>query len=442
MQIFDNNNLSIHFIGIGGIGNSALAVYLKNLGFDVSGSDLTENETCNGLIERGIKIFYGHREENVYGKDIVIYSSAIEENNPELSFALKNKMAVYSRAQVLAMISEKYKVKIGVCGSHGKTTTCALITNILKANDCRFTAFIGGFDLNYSNTCNFGDEIFLAEICEYKRNIDLFSCDISVLLNVDNDHLDCYKNYNDLKQTFRSFYKRGKTRVINRDDSVLSTFKGSNITFGTSEGDFHAKNVIQKKENLIFDVYQNNKKSFKANVKLLGVHNVYNVLAAVAVAKSLGIENKVIVEGLKRFRGVKRRNEFLGRLCGATVYADYAHHPKEIKKSITAYLNDKSKSKIVFIFQPHTYSRTKLLFEDFVKAFAEVDNLFIYKTYPARESFNKEGDASTLSKSIPSSKYFEDVDKLMTELKKTVGKNDKIVILGAGDLYDIIKTKL
>ena len=442
MWTSDDNGLKVFFIGIGGVGVSALAIYLKELGFFVSGSDERRSEYCETLEHKGIRIFYGHNAKNLVGiSDVVVYSSAIKTDNPELIYAKENYIPTYSRAQVLAAICKKYPVSIGVCGAHGKTTTTALIADILHAASARFTAFIGGNVADLGNTCNFGNDIFLGEICEYEKNIEYFKCDVGVFLNIDKDHLDCYEGFDDLVATFRRFYSRSSKRIINVDDKILSSFEGEKISFACDKGIYRATNIKTNKFRLKFDVIKNDKKILKANVALVGRHNAYNVLAAVAASESVGIDKKYIERGLKDFRGVARRNEFIGKINGARVFADYAHHPSEIKR-IAEFYNNAVKGKLYIVFQPHTYSRTRLLFKEFVNALKNYEYLYIFKTYAARENYDRSGSAELLAENLPHAKYYENFEKLSNELKKNVRKKDVLLVLGAGDIYDGFKISL
>ena len=441
MRDFFDGKFSVHFIGIGGIGMSALALYLNNLGFSVSGSDKSENEMTRRLIGSGITVYRGHSENNARGKEVVVYSSAVSPQNPELAAARSCGAAIYSRAEVLSLISRRYALTIGVCGAHGKTTTTALIAHILHAAEKRFTAFIGGEDVTFSNTANFGNDIFLAEICEYKKNIDLFTMNTAVMLNVDDDHLDSYDGFDDLICSFEQFYIRANKRVVFAEDTILSTFAGDKITFGTNAGDYRAKNVRALKNRIKLVVACDGNNFFRAKVALTGKHNALNVLAAVAVARELKIGKKTIKKGLKSFKGIKRRDEYLGKINGAKVFADYAHHPEELSRSLEKYTKI-SKGRAFFVFQPHTYSRTKLLFDEFVKTFENQKKLYIFKEYAAREVFDESGCAKKLADALPQAEYFSEAEDLIESLKKNLKSRDLVVVLGAGDLYDMIKRYL
>ena len=420
---------------------SALAKYLKNLSFSISGSDERASDTTRELELLGIKIFIGHNKNNVIGCDVFIYSSAIGEDNEEYRYAVENGLALYSRAELLSLISKRFKKTIGICGAHGKTTVCALIAHIMRAANLSFTAFIGGYDKILSNTCNFGNDYFLAEICEYKKNIDHFNCDYSVFLNIDDDHRECYQSFDDLVGTFKGFFDRSRERIIFGDDINLKNFYGNKTIVSINKGDVYAKKYCEKNGKLYVRVCIRNKKTFSVNVDLSGEYNVINVLFAVCVAKKLNISNVNIKKGLNSFKGVIRRDEKIGRIGKSIVYADYAHHPQEIIRSIDRY-NERFNKNVCYVFQPHTYSRTKNLFKDFVKCFNDVKDVLIFKTYPAREKYDSEGDAKKLAYSILNAEYYSDYSALFKKIKKISAKKKGIVILGAGDLYDMIKSDL
>ena len=436
-----DRNFKVHFIGIGGVNTSALAAFLIKKGFIVSGSDRSFNVYCDNLETCGAQIFIGHNKENVKGADVVVYTSAVDENNEELKFALQNKIPVYSRAELLDMISSEFKVKIGIAGAHGKTTVTALLTHVLFEAGLFYTSFIGGEDKTFENFSSCGNDYFLTEVCEYKKNIDKFTADIAVALNVDNDHLDCYKDLGELKDTFLHYLSRSKLAVINADDESLKSFSGDKITFGLNDSaDYYPEN-IRTSSRTAFNVYERGKKLFRLNSKLTGVYNVYNILAAVALARNIGIEAQTIKNAVEKFEGVKRRNEYLGKINGLKCYSDYAHHPKELLSLINNITADK-KSDIRLVFQPHTYSRTKLLFNDFVEVLSKVEHLYLYKTYAARERFDKKFEANALLPYLKNAQYFDDFDELYNELILSASKYDRVYFVGAGDIDELIRNKL
>ena len=435
MDLLKETRLKIFVIGICGVGVSSIARYLSAIGFSVSGSDNSCGFVKEILLNEGITVFDKHDASNVVGADVVIYSSAINRDNPELDYAIRNKIPIYSRAEVLSMIEKKFPISLCVCGAHGKTTTTALIATVLKNAKVPFTAFIGGFDNDLTNYFRSGDGVFLAEICEYKRNIELFGANIGVITNVDNDHLDCYNDLEDLIGTFAAFSKRADRCIVNAEDDNCKGFS-SVKSFGIDKGDFTAEKVetdtVERSMTITID--HSGKEFLKVKVGLFGKHNVYNVLAAVAALNELNINKSAIALGLSRFKGVRRRNEYLGVLFGAKVFADYAHHPSEIECFLDNY--DIGSDRVHVVFQPHTFSRTKILFNDFIISLKKVRNLYIYKTFASRETYDREGSAEKLAENIGNCGYFEDIDSLMTALKCRIKSGDILLIVGAGDVYD------
>ena len=437
VELLNNKKMKVFFIGIGGVGMSALALWLFDRGFYVFGSDRSPNDITRRLQSKGIDVIIGHNDKNAVGADIIVTNSAIDDNNPELLYAKRNRLPVIKRAELLKLVGDTYKTRIGISGAHGKTTVTALLTHVLKDSGISFSAFIGGDDMTFNNYYNGGNDILLSEVCEFKKNIEYFYPDIAVTLNVDNDHLDSYDNFSKLKRTFFDFLGKAKTAVVNADDKNLADFGGKYISFGLSEkADYRAENLSEKGNT--FTVYENEKKLFKIKTELNGVHNVYNVLAVIAVAKQLNISNKIIAHAIRNFKGVKRRNEFLGYLNGAKCYSDYAHHPKEISTLIKT-IRTRRNGKIFFIFQPHTYSRTRILFNEFVQVLSQLKDLYLYKTYSAREPFDEKYSAAALAKEISGANYYDDFEGLINELKETVTRRDVIYFVGAGDVDQLCR---
>ena len=439
----DKKTLNVHFIGVGGVSMSSLARYLLSVGFTVSGSDIAPGEKLEKLAEEGVTIYIGQSAENVEGKDVVVYSDAIKEENPELKRAVENKSYVLKRAELLKIVSENFSKKIGVCGCHGKTTVTCMLAHVFDEANERFTAHIGGFDLKYGNCAVKGAKYFISEVCEYKKNLNFFDADYAVCLNAEADHLDCYKDRDELKTTYFDYLKRAFKAIINADDGSLATYDGSNaVTFGLSDKcDFYAADVTQKGGKYSFDLYIYGAKSERITLKTFGGHNVYNALAAAACAFLCGINPKKIKKGLESFRGVERRFEHIGNLAGAEVFADYAHHPTEIAESIKT-MKEAKKGKIYTVFQPHTFSRTIFLKDKFVKVLSGTENLVLFKTYPAREEYMKGGSAKELASLLPDAEYFEDVRGLLAYIYAKVKRGDVVLVLGAGDLEEKMKKYL
>ncbi len=436
MENFRKNSINVYFIGIGGIAMSGLAKYLLSLDFNVFGSDKNKTLQTIELENLGAKIFYKHDKNNLKDIDVVVYSSAISLDNEELKYATENNMCIYSRSSLLKLLSYNFLKRIGVAGCHGKTTATAMLSHIFYQNNSKFTTFIGGNDKKLGNFISFGKDYLITEICEYNKNINDFDADICAVLNIDNDHLNSYANFADLCETFFSFINKSKISIVNADDKILQKAKKDSITFGINNfSDYQAKNIVFNEKSTTFQVFIKGKYSFKAKINTIGIYNVYNALSAIAIAKTIGYDNRAIKRGLNSFVGVKRRNEHLKSIKKRKILTDYCHHPTEIKSFIDG-LKTRSKSSVFVLFQPHTYSRTKILFDDFVKVFSKKKNIYIYKEYPARENYDFDGSSKKLATKLPNAKYYESFEEMFKAVLSASKPNDLILVLGAGDIYD------
>lgn len=418
---------------------SGLAKFCLTQGFKVSGSDKTLSNDLKRLSSLGAKIFVGHKKENAKDAELVVYSSAVKSTNPELCFARKNGIPVLKRSELLGQILSLYRRTIAVSGSHGKTTTTALIAETMIAAGLNPTVFLGGERKTFGNFRLGSSDYALAEACEYKRNFLDLKPDIAVILNIDNDHVDTFKNMDEAAEAFSRFAKNSFS-VVNADDKYArKVFNSSTITFGIKNLATYSAKYIDKKENRSFTAYAYGKKLGRVRLNVSGEHNVYNALAAIAVLTELKVPFKIIQSAFSAFDGVKRRNEYLGEFSGVKCFADYAHHPTEI----SALLNGRTE-KTLAVFQPHTYSRTAALIYDFVSALKQADGVIIYKTYPAREKFSASGDGKRLFEEIRKD-YSGDIfyaagySTLNRILKKYGLKYKKILFIGAGDIYSVAK---
>ena len=432
----------VHFIGIGGISMSGLAEYLRFCGFVVSGSDVNESEILFRLRSKGVRIFLNHRAENIEGAQVVVYNSAINLDNPELKKAIDSNLLVVTRSQLLAYIMKDFKYSIAIAGSHGKTTATAMCMHALYNACGNATVHIGGEDKKFGNFYNGGKKFFITEACEFKRNFLQLSPSVSVLLNCDKDHLDCYENEKTLYKAFIDFVEKAPVRIVNKDDEIASTAKDA-ITFSLYDksADFCAEDIKSINGKYSFSVLERGENICKIRLNAFGKHNVYNALAAFAVGRYYRFEPHLLAQGIEKFDGISRRFEYLGSVGGAEFIADYAHHPKEISAVISS-AKEICKGRLFVVFQPHTYSRTKLLLDDFVSALNVIENLVVYKTYAAREYFDADGCAYTLSQSLPNSLYAESVKELAFYLKPVLAQGDIVLFLGAGDVYFVAKQLL
>ena len=431
------NNFKIYFIGICGSGMSTLAKYLNKRGFWVAGSDVSMGENYLDLINCGITVYSSHDAKNVRDADIVVVSSSISCSNAEYLEALRLNKAIYKRAELLGLVFSTFKNTVGYAGSHGKTTAVCMGSHILKRSLTGFVSLIGGKDLDLDNfQYNNNSKILLGEVCEFDRNIKYVHPLVSVVLNVDNDHLNSYSDIFDLKNEFYSYLDRAKFKIVCKDDKFLKEYTSNNvITYSIKEkSDYKAENVKSSNGKYSFTCKLKNGNSIEVNLNVYGKHNIYNALANIAVFDSVfKLDAEIIKSGLESFNGVVRRFEYLGSVNDINFYADYCHHPTEIKESLKVY-KETVKDDYVIIFQPHTYSRTKLLFNDFISVFKN-ENVVIYKTYPSREKKMSKGDGKRLAKALKCP-YIKN-EKIF---KKAVvnGKYAKnYILLGAGNLYDI-----
>lgn len=434
-----NRKLKVHFIGVGGAGMSVLASLLLSKNFTVSGSDAIKSERVENLISSGLTFYETQTENNVLDKDVIVFSSAIPKSNPELTKAKELNKAVFGRAELLDIVFRSYKKSIGISGSHGKTTTSCMLANVLKSSNVKITALLGGDDIKlgsfiYSDSNN----AIVSEVCEYDKNLKYLSPTLSVCLNVDNDHLDCYGSIENLKNEFFSYLYRSKVKVINLDDIYLSGFIDKNtVTYGViNSADYTAKNLISINGKYNFDLYYKGEYIDKVYLNVFGKHNVSNALAVIAVCHSyFNLSFDIIIQNVKKFNGVKRRFEEIKTKMGKRVILDYAHHPSEIEKALNT-AKELIKGDFITVFQPHTYSRTRLLLKEFSSALSNY-NPVIFKEYPARENYDYLGSSKRLSKNIKNSIYIRDFEQLLAYIKNSNANN--FLILGAGDLYDKIK---
>lgn len=438
------NGERIHFIGVGGISMSALAKFCRLKGYNVSGSDRSGRETLKELSRLGIKTFAGHDPENVVGATVTVYTSAINDDNPELVYATEHTR-LYKRSELLGEIMRGYKTAVCVSGSHGKTTATAMIAHILLCADKAPTVFLGGEDSEFGNLLYGGNDYCVAEACEYKKNFLDLKPSVAVVLNVDNDHQDCFDGINDEIAAFDAFLS-GSIAVINADDNgACRLFNSSTVTFGIKKrAVYTAKYIKEDGRGLYFTYYKYGVKEGRIRLNVKGYHNVYNALSALAASDVLGVPFGLAKRGLESFKGVKRRAETIGEIAGVKAVADYAHHPREITAALNA-LGGLCKDSLV-VFQPHTYSRTEKLMGEFVDCLIPVRNLIIYKTYPAREKYSRKGSARALYTNLKKISSGVSYAKGRKELKRLIDGYEKkirtVLFIGAGDIYDVAKKML
>ena len=457
MVKFDfENKKKVHFIGIGGISMSAIALILLKNGFIVQGSDQSLNENVKMLKDKGIKIFIGHNKENITSDiDIVVYSKAIHSDNEEFMEAEKLGLTLMSRSKILGEIMANYKQKICIAGTHGKTTTTSLVSKVLLDIKLNPTINVGGIvdEIGGNSYISDNKDLFVAEACEYTNSFLDFVADIEVITNIEEDHLDFFKDLDDIRKSFKKFIEllpdNGFLVINNRIENIDELTKNTKariIIYGDDQSaDYYFDNVSYD-DNFYqsFDVYK--KKTFigRMRQKLIGRHNALNFLAAFAVLDNLGVDFETVKNSLMDFKGARRRLELKGVKDNISYIDDYAHHPTEIEASIKA-LNELKYNDLYLIFQPHTFTRTKALFKDFVRVLGDIPNVILAKIYPAREIDDGSISANDIKNSIKNDttnknnicEYFEKFEDIIDFVSKKAKKNDIIVTMGAGDIYKL-----
>ncbi len=437
---FFENVRKVHFIGIGGISQSALSMLSKSFGFDVTGSDIVESNETKKLARKGIKVYIGHDASNICDDvDLVVYTGAVGEDNIEYKTAKAKHIRLVERSEYLGQIAKLYSNVIAVAGSHGKTTTTAMIGHIFKVAKLNPTIHLGGESIEWGNLRIGDNKYFITEACEYRNSMSQIVANTAVVTNVDNDHLDYYKTKQNLVKAFQNFTNNATDsivigsernfRKVSRTQDVYSVGLNNNQRA-------YATNISKTKKGYKFDVVIDGNKTSNFAINMLGKHNIRNAMYAITVAYIYGIDLKVIRKALKSYKGTMRRYELIGKYRKIPLMSDYAHHPTEIRNSINGLKSHYQN--ILIIFQPHTYSRTKILLKEFKTAFLGAKSVIIYKTYPAREPYDKHGDEVTMYNAISNkSKYMAtDLDGLQKTLAEITSSNhyDLIVYMGAGDL--------
>ncbi len=416
---------------------SALAKLLSVCGCEVSGSDGVKSEETDALAFYGVKVFIGIEEnrEELRSADAVVYTDAISLEHAELKRARTLGKILYPRAELLGLLCEEFTNVVAVAGSHGKTTCTSMCAHILKEVGVGFTAHIGGIDSRLGNFYSSGNDYFVTEACEYKKNLLKVRADVAILLNIDEDHMECYDGEKDLVGSFYEYCAKARTAFVCADDLRCANL-GEFPTFGirATLADYRATNLRATGEKYSFTVEEYGKPLCRVRLNGIGRCNVYNALAAFAAMRSLGFHEKEIAKGLESFTAVKRRFEKIGSYHGASFICDYAHHPREIAATLST-AQGVCRGELYVVFQPHTYSRTRLLMKEFVAALRPIKNLMLYKTYPAREKYDEEGSSRRLATAVGGCLYAENVYVLKTWLKKTVREGDTVLFLGAGDIY-------
>ena len=452
MQFFDTKIGLIHFIGIGGIGMSGIAEVLINLGFKVSGSDISQNSNISRLKKLNIKIIIGHKKENLEEASIVVISSAIKSDNYELIEARKKRLPIVKRAEMLAELM-RFKKTIAVGGTHGKTTTTSLMAAVLEKAKFDPTVINGGVINSYNSNAKLGfSDWMVVEADESDGSFLKLPSTNVIVTNIDAEHLDYYKSYKELKLAFKRFidnipfYGLAVICIDNSTiQSIISEIEDKKIiTYGLSpQADFRAKDIEFKDGKTFFTLEISPRKDSPAKIiknmvsNIPGIHNIQNVLAVCAMSSELGISLNIIKAALEEFEGVNRRFSLIKNFKGVKIFDDYGHHPVEIKATLAA-AREITKNKVIAVVQPHRYSRLKMLFEDFTSAFNDADTVFITDIYAAGEKKPEDLSKEVLINSLIAAGHKDprkyDSIELKNLIKNKLYEGDILVFLGAGDI--------
>lgn len=455
-QIDFNKPEVIHFIGIGGISMSGLAEILIDEGFTVTGSDAHESDLTRHLETKGAKVAYGQREENITDDiDVVVYTAAVHPDNPEFVRASEKGLPILTRAELLGQIMKNYANAIAISGTHGKTTTTSMITEILLSADTDPTISVGGILNSISGNIRVGGpDLFVTEACEYTNSFLSFFPTTAVILNIEADHLDFFKDIKDIRRSFRLFAEKVPEKgwlVINQDienmEEIIEGLSCKVITFGKSrKSRYQAENIrFDDFARATYDLIIDGAVVDTVTLGVPGEHNVYNSLAAAAVCAELGISLEMIKKGLKRFTGTNRRFEKKGEVSGVTVIDDYAHHPQEIRATLETAKHYPHR-KLWVVFQPHTYTRTKAFLDDFADALSLADEVILADIYAARETDNLGISSSDIAERIEKkgvkAHYIPSFEGIETFILENCIHGDLLITMGAGDIVKVGETLL
>ena len=450
-QINFNDPIHIYFVGIGGISMSGLAEILLSEGFRISGSDRAPSPLTHRLETLGAAIYYGQREENLSnGADLIVYTSAIKPDNPELLAADKLGIPLLTRAQLLGQMMKNYKTPVAVSGTHGKTTTTSMISQILLESGDDPTLSIGGIYKPIGGNIRVGSsDNFVTEACEYTNSFLSFYPRISIILNIEEDHLDFFKDIHDIRNSFHEFARllpQDGALIIRGDidniEEITSDLDCQVITYGSSSScDYYPTHITYDASGCpSFHLMRRNGKEEVFSLRVPGEHNVYNAIAAIALADLLHITDDVIARALLHYGGTDRRFEYKGEVNGFTIIDDYAHHPTEIRATLSAAQNYPHRT-IWCVFQPHTYTRTKAFLHDFADALSLADEIILADIYAAREKNTLGISSRTLQQEIQNighrCHYFASFEEIENFILKNCTKDDLLITMGAGDIVKI-----
>lgn len=442
----------IHCIGIGGIGLSAIAEILLSRGYEVSGSDMKESAETVRLASKGARVFIGHRAENADEADLLVFSAAVGHDNPEMKRAEERGIPILSRAQMLGLLMQEYENSIAVSGTHGKTTTTSMVSLILDRAKLEPTILVGGNLAEIGGNVKVGhSRYFITEACEYMDSFLSLKPKIEIILNIDSDHLDYFKDIDHIVSSFDKFAQlvpaSGTIIAYDANPFVNQVIRDLDnvVTFGLSENcDYYAANIQFNEEGMpAFDVCHDGQLLSRVQLAVPGEHNILNALAAFTCACALGVEPQLTKETLERYHGTQRRFDIVGTTAkGVKIVDDYAHHPTEIKATLSASENVPH-NKLWCIFQPHTYTRTIALFDEFAEAFEKADKLILAEIYAAREKNIYKISSAQLAEKIKETHphkevlFMEDFAAIADYVDDHAQRGDMVITMGAGDIYKV-----
>ncbi len=434
-----------HLVGIGGVSMSPLAEVLNNMGVPISGSDVSDSPAIRRLTDMGMHVFIGHNAANVSGVGFVIRTAAARDDNVEIAEARRLGIPVFERAEAWGYIMRGYADAVCVAGTHGKTTTTSMVTHILMAAGADPTVMIGGTLPKLQSGYHVGNgDVIVLESCEYYNSFLSFFPTVAVVLNVDADHLDFFKDLDDVKSSFRRFAAltpEDGTIVCNVDDEntmdALAPLDRSLLTFGLSDAaSVRATNITYNGGASVFDVQHNGATYCRVRLNVPGQHNISDALAAAAVAIALKLPPEAVTDGLMDFSGASRRFEYKGTVNGARVYDDYAHHPSELRALLDA-VEALGYDRIILAFQPHTFTRTHALLDDFAAELRRADLVYLSEIYAAREKNTLGITSQELADIVPYASYCPSFDEIVRRIRVTAKKGDIVLTVGAGDIYQV-----
>ena len=438
----------LHFVGIGGIGMSGIAELLINQGFNITGSDINDSKVIQNLKNKGADIFQGHNAKNLTDADVLVFSSAVNEDNPEIIAALKKNIPIIRRAEMLGELIALKETSIGVAGTHGKTSTSSMVGAMLSQARLDPTLVVGGLVRNINTNSLLGEgDLIVVEADEFDRSFLSLQPTIGIITNIELEHTDCYEDLYDLQNAFTQFANAcpfyGAVIIGNQSPAaseIIPNIKRPVITFGlTKKSDFYANDIIHNQSETTFTVFHKDKNLGVIHLQVPGEHNVLNALASVALGIEMNIPFHDVAAGLESYKGVRRRFDIKGEANGIMVVDDYAHHPTEVRVTLKSAKNGWNR-RIVGVFQPHLYSRTKAFYQEFAIALMETDILIITDVFPAREKPIEGINGKMVADFAKDSGhknvfYIENLENLEKKLDNLCQPNDMIITIGAGNIW-------